>query len=244
MATHRIIKSNYLAHHGVKGMKWGVWNEETKARYAGGQRIRKTPEERGFVKIGTADGNTTFHLYGVKSEKDTEWFKQATDIKTYFNTYNTAVDVVNDYLLPKINEEWDDIDIENDEVMEAKYTKQVMDAFDDALNTVGNYSVYNSPGGELMIAYRSELDTQTGLPAIDVYSRNKKDVRAKKMQDAYDKGLDNFNRDIGKLSDKFLKDHNLPLDYDLGKNKKLLKEYDRWMMEQHDNYIELEQSKI
>ena len=24
----------YLAHHGVKGMKWGVWNEETRARYS------------------------------------------------------------------------------------------------------------------------------------------------------------------------------------------------------------------
>ena len=23
----------YLAHHGVQGMKWGVWNAETKARY-------------------------------------------------------------------------------------------------------------------------------------------------------------------------------------------------------------------
>lgn len=28
----------YLAHHGVKGMKWGVWNAETRARYSGGPR--------------------------------------------------------------------------------------------------------------------------------------------------------------------------------------------------------------
>ena len=27
----------YLAHHGVKGMKWGKWNPETAARYAGGK---------------------------------------------------------------------------------------------------------------------------------------------------------------------------------------------------------------
>lgn len=25
--------SEYLAHHGVKGMKWGVWNAETRAKY-------------------------------------------------------------------------------------------------------------------------------------------------------------------------------------------------------------------
>ena len=26
--------NGYLAHHGVKGMHWGVWNAETQARYA------------------------------------------------------------------------------------------------------------------------------------------------------------------------------------------------------------------
>lgn len=28
--------SNHLAHYGVKGMKWGVWNEETQRKYSGG----------------------------------------------------------------------------------------------------------------------------------------------------------------------------------------------------------------
>lgn len=26
--------SAYLEHHGIKGMKWGIWNAETQARYA------------------------------------------------------------------------------------------------------------------------------------------------------------------------------------------------------------------
>lgn len=30
--------SESLAHFGVKGMKWGVWNAETRARYSGGSR--------------------------------------------------------------------------------------------------------------------------------------------------------------------------------------------------------------
>ena len=30
----------YLAHHGVKGMKWGVWNAETASRYSGGRGHR------------------------------------------------------------------------------------------------------------------------------------------------------------------------------------------------------------
>ena len=34
---------NHLEHHGVLGMKWGVWNEETRARRAG---IRGTKRYR------------------------------------------------------------------------------------------------------------------------------------------------------------------------------------------------------
>ena len=30
-----------LTHHGIQGMKWGVWNEDTKARYTGSRKNRK-----------------------------------------------------------------------------------------------------------------------------------------------------------------------------------------------------------
>lgn len=33
---------SYLMHHGVKGMKWGVWNEETTARYNGKSKLKET----------------------------------------------------------------------------------------------------------------------------------------------------------------------------------------------------------
>lgn len=33
-------EEGYLSHSGVKGMKWGVWNEETKARRAGRKELR------------------------------------------------------------------------------------------------------------------------------------------------------------------------------------------------------------
>ena len=34
-----IDRSPSLMHHGVKGMKWGVWNAETRARYSGKDRV-------------------------------------------------------------------------------------------------------------------------------------------------------------------------------------------------------------
>lgn len=36
-----VIYGGSLTHHGIPGMKWGVWNEDTKARYTGGKRKRE-----------------------------------------------------------------------------------------------------------------------------------------------------------------------------------------------------------
>lgn len=41
------MNNDELAHHGIKGMKWGVWNAETAARYAGaiGRAIKKNTKK-------------------------------------------------------------------------------------------------------------------------------------------------------------------------------------------------------
>ena len=232
------MRRNELYHHGVKGMRWGVWNEDTKARYSSGAKIRKTPEERGFVKIGSTKDNS---IVNVSNKKDAKWAKEA--FAGYVKTYNAAVEVMNDYLLPKINDEWKDIDIVNDEVAKAKYDKQVQDAVNDALNTVGNYAVYNSPSGELMISYDYDIKSG-GMPAINLYSRNKATVRAKKLQEAEDRAVDRYNNDIDSLNKKFFESHGLSENYDLSKNKRLLNEYDNWMFDQYESYIDQETSKV
>lgn len=44
-----------LMHHGVKGMRWGVWNDETRARYAGGKRRINDFARENFQNAKTAN---------------------------------------------------------------------------------------------------------------------------------------------------------------------------------------------
>lgn len=46
----------YLCHHGTKGMKWGKWNAETAARYAGGTSREAKRYNKGYEKHQTLKG--------------------------------------------------------------------------------------------------------------------------------------------------------------------------------------------
>ncbi len=47
---------DYLEHYGVKGMKWGVWNEETKAKYNGGLGRASNAMKAKLSQAGSAVG--------------------------------------------------------------------------------------------------------------------------------------------------------------------------------------------
>lgn len=74
--------SAYLEHHGTKGMKWGVWNEETRSKYQGGDssykgakktiRALNALDKRRAVEFGKGyDARKTSDRYAKKAAKAT-----------------------------------------------------------------------------------------------------------------------------------------------------------------------------
>lgn len=63
----------YLEHHGIKGMKWGVWNEETRTRYTSG------PGHRSITKANKkVDKSSDAYQKAVKTHgKDSYQAKSA-----------------------------------------------------------------------------------------------------------------------------------------------------------------------
>ena len=44
-----------LFHHGIKGQKWGVWNDQTRARYSGGRRHIKESTKKNVMASKTSN---------------------------------------------------------------------------------------------------------------------------------------------------------------------------------------------
>lgn len=66
--------SEYLAHHGVKGMHWGVWNDETRRKYLGpigrpdnpkAEKLR-AKAEKNYQKMDKSNSATELHMRAMK----------------------------------------------------------------------------------------------------------------------------------------------------------------------------------
>ena len=63
---------SYLAHHGVKGMQWGVWNDETRRKYLGSHRktLPKGTKLRRLTNAEEASNpDLTRSMYATKDNK-------------------------------------------------------------------------------------------------------------------------------------------------------------------------------
>ena len=60
--------NNSLAHHGIGGMKWGIWNEETQRKYTGGGK-QGGQSLKGTFKRGVKIIKTSMQKVGDRIEK-------------------------------------------------------------------------------------------------------------------------------------------------------------------------------
>lgn len=81
-----LIEDNYLEHYGVLGMKWGVRNAETQARYAGGSSKKKRNK-----KVSSLKSRIIGSVQARKKLKDTASKAGYSKISEYKNARKIAL---------------------------------------------------------------------------------------------------------------------------------------------------------
>ena len=113
------VNNNYLYHHGIKGMKWGVrrfQNKDGELTPAGKDRHTKREQKR--LK---------------KAQK--EWDRNYE--RNWYKAYNKAADYANEVLIPAINKKYAKYDFRNRDndpeikKIYEKYEQEYMDQFNE-----------------------------------------------------------------------------------------------------------------
>ena len=137
------VNGDYLAHHGVKGMHWGVWNDETKRKY-------------GLLKTAAGGG-----VGGDDDEEDTE--KKSVGYTS--GNFHQDVDNMFDWLVQKgaegvkdaLNQHLDDIQSGNIDREEARIIG-IVNAAAAGISGSGKGVISNPKAEEMGVTYGQKSD--------------------------------------------------------------------------------------
>lgn len=148
---------NYLAHHGIKGQKWGVrrfqnedgtLTEEGKARYLSSEKLPNGEVGYSLSKEGKkqfldGEGKLTKEAYDyMKNNPDDDFSKALKDAQMgyyysngWLDSYNKAADAMN-VKLEEINRKWKDVDLNYDDKANLEYTMEIAKAWKDTYGDI------------------------------------------------------------------------------------------------------------
>ena len=198
--------SAYLEHFGVKGMHWGVWNDETRARRMGLKQRKSHASEKLSGNRYTKDGlnlerdpkissfsNTVVGAYGWrdKSEATTKEFSRLKDsMKKLDASYNDYWDLAMDSYYKVI-----------------KDPKTKKEALARMKKDLGDYA------GDADFVYLSAYDAVTDV----ISERTRKTPEGKKVM-AYESQLNDWFSDVSKTTDRLVSEiGNRPINTRYGK---------------------------
>lgn len=199
----------FLAHHGVKGMKWGVRNEETLARYLSGERSKKTKsliaKNEGYQKklkrlndsarFTTRDGHKTY-AQDKDAKKANRYFNKMTRIskKIYKSDAKDAGLEPNKKIAKEVGGWWSLKEALNDNEKRAKkaYKNLGKSKVNDVLHPL-------TPGSEVK---KMQKDFESNSPSLKKY---KKDLSSGKITKGYYNSMVNreWQREITKPNTKY-----------------------------------------
>ena len=146
------MENNYLAHHGVKGQKWGVQNAETAARYARDRTGKKSSSSsfKEAVKAGvrtrvtnTVENAKSAALKRISGEAKREAKSRGYDsVKEYQNARNKALYSHNPETVAKYASTLTDQELQN-KLKRLSLEKQVLDLVPPKTKSAGQQAAEN-----------------------------------------------------------------------------------------------------
>lgn len=140
----------FLAHYGVKGMRWGVRRSEAQLAEARGQKTHKKAQKQAKREL----------------KEDLKWASKAASTKGKVKAYNAMAKRMNEGALDEVNKKWEGKAplFSDDPAVRRAYTDEVSKRASQVIQEEAKKIFGDSPNGRLGVKFTYDVDT--GIHAV------------------------------------------------------------------------------